>query len=100
MYYAPFHANDGADVLLNTNSPTKIRSMPMDKSATASTVTIMLAETVGNPNDNTSEDNISDTNPEPICTARNHLGVSYLSNIRRPNVLGYLYSRIYSQSRQ
>jgi hypothetical protein len=72
----------------------------MDKSATESTVTIMLAETVGNPNDNTSEDNISDTYPEPICTARNHLGVSYLSNTRRPNVLAYLYSRIYSQSRQ
>ena len=89
-----------ADVLLNTNRPNKIRSIPMDKSATERTVTINSAETVGNPNDNTREDNMSDTNPEPICTARNHLGVSYLSNIRRPNVLGYLYSHIYSQSRQ
>lgn len=84
-----------ADVLRNTNRPNKIRSMPMDKSATESTVTIMSAETVGNPNDNTREDNMSDTNPEPICTARNHLGVPYLSNTRRPNGLGYLYSRIY-----
>jgi hypothetical protein len=74
--------------------------MPMDKSATESTVTIMSAETVGNPSNNTREDNMSDTNPEPICTARNHLGVLYLSNTRRPNGLGYLYSHIYSQSRQ
>lgn len=52
----------------------------MDNNATESTVTITSAETVGNPNNNTREDNMSDTNPDPICTARNHLGVSYLSN--------------------
>ena len=72
----------GADALLNTNRPNRILSIPMDKSATESTVTIMSAETVGNPNDNTREDSMSETNPDPICTARNHLGVSYLSNTR------------------
>lgn len=45
----------------------------MDNNATESTVTVILAETVRNPNDNTREDKMSDTNPDPICTARNYL---------------------------
>jgi hypothetical protein len=54
----------------------------MDNNETARTVTITSAETVGNPNNNTREDSMSETNPDPICTAGNHLGESYLSNIR------------------
>src|ERR671919_469181 len=63
-----------SEVVLNTNRPNKILSIPMDNSATKSTVTITSAGRVGNPNDNTREDNISDTSPDPICTTRNHLG--------------------------
>jgi hypothetical protein len=62
----------------------------MDNNATARTVTITSAETVGNPNNNTKEDSMSETKPDRICTARNHLGESYLSNTRRPNNSAYL----------
>jgi hypothetical protein len=62
----------------------------MDNNATARTVTITSAETVGNPNNNTKEDSMSETKPDRICTARNHLGESYLSNTRRPNSSAYL----------
>ena len=54
----------------------------MDSRATESTVTTTSAERVGNPNDNTREDRMSETNPDPIWTARNHLGESYLSNTK------------------
>jgi hypothetical protein len=54
----------------------------MDNSTIESTVTITLEENAGNPNNNTTEDNMSEINPDPICTARNQLGVLYLSNAR------------------
>ena len=60
----------------------------MDNNATARTVTTTSAETVGNPNNNTREDSMSETKPE--TEARNHLGESYLSNARRPNSSAYL----------
>jgi hypothetical protein len=70
----------GSNALLNTNRPNKILSIPMDNSATESTVTITSAERVGNPKYNTREDSMSETIPDPICTVRNQLGDSYLSN--------------------
>lgn len=70
----------GSKALLNTNRPNKILSIPMDNSATESTVTTTSAERVGNPKYNTREDNMSETDPDPICTVRNQLGDSYLYN--------------------
>ena len=70
----------GSNALLNTNRPNKILSIPIDNSATESTVTITSAERVGNPKDSSREDSMSETNPDPICTVRNQLGDSYLSN--------------------
>lgn len=72
----------GPKTLLNTNTPSKILSIPMDNNTIESTVTITSTENAGNPNNNTTEDNMSETNPEPICTARNQLGELYLSNAR------------------
>ena len=72
----------GPGTLLNTNIPNKILSIPMDNNTIESTVTITLAENAGNPNNNTTEDNMSEINPDPICIARNQLGVLYLSKAR------------------
>lgn len=90
----------GSNALLNTNRPNKILSIPMDNSATESTVTITSAERVGNPKYNTREDSMSETIPDPICTVRNQLGDSYLSNTNRSNGSAYLCSRIQFSSRQ
>jgi hypothetical protein len=71
-----------SNALLNTNSPNKILSIPINNSVTESTVTITSAERVGNPKYNTREDSVSETNPDPICTVRNQLGESCLSNTK------------------
>ena len=64
----------GSKALLNTNRPNKILSIPMDNSATESTVTITSAERVGNPKYNTREDSMSETIPDPICTGTKPIG--------------------------
>ena len=69
----------GPDAVLNTSTPNKILSIPIDSRTIESTVTITLAENAGNPNSNTTEDNMSEIKPDPICIARNQLGVLYLS---------------------
>ena len=68
------------DVLLNIKRPNNILSVPIDNNTTESTVTTTSADRLGNPNDSTREDSIRDTDPDPICTARNHFGESYLTN--------------------